>query len=388
MVVLYKFKSSTAQTAISFDGPHIGIKELKRRIIETSGLGEANYDLELSNAQTGEVFADEPGLIVRNTSVLVRRVPLHRTAPIQSKRESVTKVETPTTPQAAERAAAPVPALTLAPAASVPAEAEAPAARAPARGAGRYAAALVCPLSGTTFVDAVVTTCCGTSYSKVPFERALAARGACPQCGRSAPVKTLPNRALRDAVKKAVAEAEAAVGASELGGAAKEDPTAGSSASAAPPAEQAAAAPVAACMAPNLAPARADPARSDEASAAPLCGACVAGAAESIAGGAVEGGSGASEVRRDGADCTTENAAVAAEEDGTTDVAVDASPAEQDSARVAVGEASEAQAILGESDDNLSDLGEPAAGSVGVAVEERKESDAVVAAGAAPAGWT
>ena len=54
------------------------LEEMKRQIMLTSGLiDDSNFDLELSNAQTGEVYKADPGRIARNTSVLVRRVPLH-----------------------------------------------------------------------------------------------------------------------------------------------------------------------------------------------------------------------------------------------------------------------------------------------------------------------
>ena len=49
----------------------------------------------------------------------------------------------------------------------------------------------------------MITTCCGTSYSKPAILSRLESQGACPSCGTAAAkVKTLPNSALRDSVRK------------------------------------------------------------------------------------------------------------------------------------------------------------------------------------------
>ena len=63
----------------------------------------------------------------------------------------------------------------------------------------RASTQLVCPLTGRLFEDAVITTCCGTSYSKPAILSRLETQGACPSCGTAAAkVKTLPNSALRE----------------------------------------------------------------------------------------------------------------------------------------------------------------------------------------------
>ena len=84
--VLYKFKSSTAQNAVHFDGPHIALAELRAAIVRDNHIvkGKDFFLLELSNAQTGEVYAED-ALIGRNTAVLVKRVPLTRREAIESK---------------------------------------------------------------------------------------------------------------------------------------------------------------------------------------------------------------------------------------------------------------------------------------------------------------
>ena len=82
--VLYKFKSSTTQHTVHFDGPHIPLAELRAAIVRDNHIvkGRDFFDLELSNAQTGEVYAED-ALIGRNTAVLVRRVPQYQVESIQ-----------------------------------------------------------------------------------------------------------------------------------------------------------------------------------------------------------------------------------------------------------------------------------------------------------------
>jgi len=77
--VHYKFKSALNFSSIAFDGGFISVSDLKKTIAEKSGLASSNdTDLEVSNAQTNEVYRDETFLVPKNTSVLVRRVPAVR----------------------------------------------------------------------------------------------------------------------------------------------------------------------------------------------------------------------------------------------------------------------------------------------------------------------
>ena len=81
--VQYKFKSQTAVHTVQFDGPSIRVLDLKAEIIRTQGINKdmwAKSDLEISNAQTSEVFAPDSS-VGRNVAVLVRRVPAQRRAP-------------------------------------------------------------------------------------------------------------------------------------------------------------------------------------------------------------------------------------------------------------------------------------------------------------------
>ena len=169
MVVHYKFKSSREQQSVFFNGPHITCLDLRQEIIRESKIvkGRDFFELELSNAQTGEVYA-MADLIGRNTSVLVRRVPVQRAAPIRSKFEG--EASTPLSRDASmtealtdgvvpTAAAGPSGATTSGPVFAPlnnapPAPAPAPAPAQPQRSA--YASKLICPLTGTVFQDAVI----------------------------------------------------------------------------------------------------------------------------------------------------------------------------------------------------------------------------------------
>ena len=202
--VQYKFKSQTAVHTVQFDGPSIRVLDLKAEIIRTHGINKdmwAKSDLEISNAQTSEVFAPDSS-VGRNVAVLVRRVPAQRRAPITSK---IVERELSLDGDGRDEGSPPPgsaggPSLAGAPAAP-PLEEET---RAVARTAGRYASKLICPLTGRLFEDAVITTCCGTSFSQGALQDALRMRGACPECNTAAAsVRTIPNRLLREAVAAA-----------------------------------------------------------------------------------------------------------------------------------------------------------------------------------------
>ena len=51
--LVYKFKSSTAQHSVHFDGPHIPLGELRAQIVRDQHIvkGRDFFVLELSNAQ-------------------------------------------------------------------------------------------------------------------------------------------------------------------------------------------------------------------------------------------------------------------------------------------------------------------------------------------------
>ena len=95
-------------------------------------------------------------------------------------------------------------------AASQAAAAQAAAAAAQA-GGGAYGAKLICPLTRSIFIDPVMTSCCGTSFSKEPLTNYVRGNGHCPSCRKhwaSNATKVYPNRSLRDAVTKVNAAAQ------------------------------------------------------------------------------------------------------------------------------------------------------------------------------------
>ncbi|XP_071476404.1 E3 ubiquitin-protein ligase RBBP6-like [Diadema antillarum] len=74
--VHYKFKSSIDYDTVTFDGLHISLADLKKAIMEQKKIGRAEFDLQVTNAQTSEEYKNEEDLIPRNASVQVKRVPI------------------------------------------------------------------------------------------------------------------------------------------------------------------------------------------------------------------------------------------------------------------------------------------------------------------------
>lgn len=73
----YKFKSSVEYDTLTFDGLHISLADLKKAILVQKKIGKsAEFDLQITNAQTGEEYKDESHLIPKNASVIVRRIPV------------------------------------------------------------------------------------------------------------------------------------------------------------------------------------------------------------------------------------------------------------------------------------------------------------------------
>jgi protein MPE1 len=77
--VFFKFKSSKEPQRITFDGTGITVFELKREIINVSGLGNgADFDLSIYDESTNEEFDDDTAIIPRSSSVVARRLPAAR----------------------------------------------------------------------------------------------------------------------------------------------------------------------------------------------------------------------------------------------------------------------------------------------------------------------
>ncbi|KAK7502480.1 hypothetical protein BaRGS_00006433 [Batillaria attramentaria] len=74
--VHYKFKSSLEYQTVTFDGLNISVGDLKKEIAAQKRLKLGDFELEIRNAQNGEVYTNNGTLIPRNTSVIVYRVPV------------------------------------------------------------------------------------------------------------------------------------------------------------------------------------------------------------------------------------------------------------------------------------------------------------------------
>ena len=77
MSVHYKFKSSVEYDTLAVDGVNISLGDLKDGIIQQKRLGRGQpYDLQVTNAETKEVYTDNKTLIPKNSSLIVARIPI------------------------------------------------------------------------------------------------------------------------------------------------------------------------------------------------------------------------------------------------------------------------------------------------------------------------
>lgn len=74
--VHYKFKSQNNYDTVTFDGLYISLAEFKKSIMAQKKLNPAEFDLQVTNAQTGEEYKSEDAFIPKNASVQVRRIPV------------------------------------------------------------------------------------------------------------------------------------------------------------------------------------------------------------------------------------------------------------------------------------------------------------------------
>uniref|UniRef100_UPI00148681F9 E3 ubiquitin-protein ligase RBBP6-like n=1 Tax=Arvicanthis niloticus TaxID=61156 RepID=UPI00148681F9 len=73
--VHYKFFSKLTYCTITFDGLHISLCDLKKQIMGREKLKATYSDLQITNAETEE-YTDVNALIPKNSSVIVRRIPV------------------------------------------------------------------------------------------------------------------------------------------------------------------------------------------------------------------------------------------------------------------------------------------------------------------------
>ncbi|KAM9258101.1 LOW QUALITY PROTEIN: E3 ubiquitin-protein ligase RBBP6-like [Morus bassanus] len=74
--VHYKFSSKLNYNTVTFSGLHIALRDLKRQIMGREKLKAASCDLQVTNAQSKEEYTDENAPIPKNSSVIVRRIPV------------------------------------------------------------------------------------------------------------------------------------------------------------------------------------------------------------------------------------------------------------------------------------------------------------------------
>jgi protein MPE1 len=76
-IIHYKFRSAKEFDSYHFEGAGIPVWQLKVEIIENKKLEKStDFDLVITNAQTSADYTDDSQIIPRNTSVVVRRVPV------------------------------------------------------------------------------------------------------------------------------------------------------------------------------------------------------------------------------------------------------------------------------------------------------------------------
>ncbi|KAF5302547.1 hypothetical protein FQR65_LT00919 [Abscondita terminalis] len=82
MSVHYKFKSALEYDTVTFDGLHISVRDLKNSIMQQKRIGKStDFDLQVTNAQTKEIYDSDEVLIPKNTSLLIARIPSAQTKP-------------------------------------------------------------------------------------------------------------------------------------------------------------------------------------------------------------------------------------------------------------------------------------------------------------------
>jgi hypothetical protein len=76
MSIHFKFKSAKDFDTITFAGTSIRLIDLKKSIVEKKKLNKGlDFDLVITDAQSGRVYEDENKQLPRNTSVTVKRIP-------------------------------------------------------------------------------------------------------------------------------------------------------------------------------------------------------------------------------------------------------------------------------------------------------------------------
>jgi E3 ubiquitin-protein ligase RBBP6 len=79
-ILHYKFKNEKKWHQITFEAGSISVIDVKRSIVSQKKIAKSNddFDLRLTNVQTGDDYMQDGFLIPKNTSLTVRRVPALR----------------------------------------------------------------------------------------------------------------------------------------------------------------------------------------------------------------------------------------------------------------------------------------------------------------------
>jgi hypothetical protein len=76
MSIHFKFKSAKEFDTVTFPGTVIRVLDLKKAIVDKKKLNKGlDFDLVITDAQSGKVYDDENTQLPRNTSVTVKRIP-------------------------------------------------------------------------------------------------------------------------------------------------------------------------------------------------------------------------------------------------------------------------------------------------------------------------
>lgn len=76
MSIHFKFKSAKEFDTVTFPGTVIRVIDLKKAIVDKKKLNKGlDFDLVITDAQSGKVYDEESTQLPRNTSVTVKRIP-------------------------------------------------------------------------------------------------------------------------------------------------------------------------------------------------------------------------------------------------------------------------------------------------------------------------
>lgn len=92
---------------ITFDGPSLSVIELKKLIVaKTKFTKQLDFDLEITNADTNEVYRNESEMIMKNSRVHVKRIMKNSSMPLRAQPPKVSQAPPPVVNTAASEAAA------------------------------------------------------------------------------------------------------------------------------------------------------------------------------------------------------------------------------------------------------------------------------------------